>query len=281
MSNFNSRSDFLSYCTVRIESVLVDGNQSVGSGFFFNFCHTGNQCCPTLITNKHVIRGASSSTIVFTLADKEGNPIDSYSHKIIIQESEKAWKLHPDPEIDLCAMPIAQIIKSLNASGINVFYTALDASLVPNESQLRHFQTVEDVIMVGYPNGLWDQANNKPIFRRGITATHPNRDYLGKKQFLIDAACFPGSSGSPVFLVNEHGYVSDQGTHLGARRFLLLGILFAGPQHVVQGPVHFNTNSVAPFALTKIPNNLGIVIKWTALDYFEGLFREELKKLEQ
>lgn len=38
------------------------------------------------------------------------------------------------------------------------------------------------------------------FFRRGITATNINFDYNGKKEFVIDAACFPGSSGFPVFI---------------------------------------------------------------------------------
>ncbi len=44
--------------------------------------------------------------------------------------------------------------------------------------------------MIGYPNGIWDEANNMPIIRRGITATHPNFNYNGKPEFMIDAACF-------------------------------------------------------------------------------------------
>ena len=54
--------------------------------------------------------------------------------------------------------------------------------------------------MIGYPIGLIDEYNNKPIVRKGITATTYNIDYNGKKEFLIDIACFPGSSGSPIFI---------------------------------------------------------------------------------
>ena len=47
---------------------------------------------------------------------------------------------------------------------------------------------------------LIDEVNNKPVVRKGITATDIRLDYNGRKEFLIDAACFHGSSGSPVFL---------------------------------------------------------------------------------
>jgi len=65
--------------------------------------------------------------------------------------------------------------------------------------------------MVGYPVGIWDSANNMPVIRRGITATHPGKDYEGKSEFMIDAACFPGSSGSPVFLFNLGSYPQKAG----------------------------------------------------------------------
>jgi len=57
--------------------------------------------------------------------------------------------------------------------------------------------------MIGYPNGLWDHVNNLPLIRRGITASHPGVDYQiegqnGPGVTVIDMACFPDSSGSPV-----------------------------------------------------------------------------------
>ena len=60
---------------------------------------------------------------------------------------------------------------------------------------------VEDVLMIGYPNGLWDTTHNMPIIRRGTIATDIKLDYNEKKEFVIDAACFPGSSGSPVLFI--------------------------------------------------------------------------------
>lgn len=34
---------------------------------------------------------------------------------------------------------------------------------------------MEDVVMIGYPIGLSDTYNHKPIIRRGITASHPKK----------------------------------------------------------------------------------------------------------
>jgi hypothetical protein len=56
-----------------------------------------------------------------------------------------------------------------------------------------------EVWFVGYPENRFDTVNNLPILRRGYIASLPKIDFEGRKQFLIDAQVFPGSSGSPVF----------------------------------------------------------------------------------
>ena len=95
--------------------------------------------------------------------------------------------------------------------------------------------------MIGYPNGIWDATNNMPILRKGITATHPNIDYEGRLEFLIDAACFPGSSGSPVFLFNTNGWTNRDGSMSLGSRVKLLGVLSSGPQHTTTGEVRIVT----------------------------------------
>ena len=57
--------------------------------------------------------------------------------------------------------------------------------------------------MVGNPNGLYDTTNNFSLFRTAKTTTHPAIDYNGKKKALLDIACLPGSSGSPVSILDE------------------------------------------------------------------------------
>ncbi|MDL2255567.1 serine protease [Parabacteroides sp. OttesenSCG-928-K15] len=280
MAIYHSISDFISYSTIRIECRTSKGQTSTGTGFFFNFCKEGLAACPAIITNKHVIKDAVSCTLAFSLADNFGNPIDTLQHKVNIPDFQKPWKLHPNPNVDLCAMPIASIITILKRKGINPFYTALDDSFLPNESQKKEFQSMEDIVMVGYPNGIWDALNNKPIFRKGITATHPNIDYMGNKEFLIDAACFPGSSGSPVFIYNEIGYFDGKQFNFGKRRVLLLGVLYAGPQHFVKGEIQVEDRALTPVSVSSVPNNLGFVIKAENLLYFEELFKKELNELE-
>jgi len=117
------------------------------------------------------------------------------------------------------------------------FYINIDENLLPSEKLLGDLTALEEILMLGYPVGLWDTVNNMPIFRKGITATHPNLNYDGKDEFLIDAACYPGSSGSPVFLYNLGNYSNRQGGTVIGTRIALPGILYAGPQFSVEGEI--------------------------------------------
>ena len=130
---------------------------------------------------------------------------------------------------------------------------------------LSSVDAVEEIIMIGYPNGLWDSTNNMPIVRRGITATNISFDYNGKKEFLIDAACFPGSSGSPVLICNVGAYRDKQGNlNLGSSRVLFVGVLYAGPQLTVTGDIRIVSvpdSQQKAMSVAAIPNNLGYIIK--------------------
>ena len=96
---------------------------------------------------------------------------------------------------------------------------------IPTQAEIDQLGAVESVLMVGYPIGLWDSVNNKPIVRRGTTATHPAIEFSGRPEFLIDCACWPGSSGSPVVLYQEFASADRQGNiNMGGTKMKLLGV---------------------------------------------------------
>jgi hypothetical protein len=208
---------------------------------------------------------------LITRSNADGSPNLIHHETFKFEKFPTLWFPHPSKDIDLCVMPIGPIFEQARGSGFQLFFRALDKTLLPNTAELDDLSPVEDITMVGYPNGLWDRVHNMPIFRRGITATHPRLDWNGRPEFLIDAACFPGSSGSPVFLLNEGAYVTKSGLHLGGGRLKLLGVLYAGPQHTVEGQIKIVTVPTVdmPVAFSTIPNNLGMVIRATALSELE------------
>ena len=123
--------------------------------------------------------------------------------------------------------------------------------------------SIEDVIFIGYPNGLYDRTNLLPIARRGTTASPIGVDHEGLPAFLVDASVFPGSSGSPVFLIDRglrmlRSGAIQLGGH-GARRVLCLGVLVAVHTRSIEGKV---TEIPARVAVTfDEPIGLGVVYK--------------------
>lgn len=268
----------LSHSTIRIECDLSSGGTSTGTGFFFRFVERGDQYVPAIVTNKHVVEGSATGRFFFTLSNPDGSPAVGSMHEIVIPDFRKAWRDHPNPEVDLCAMPISTIIGETAKKGLKFFMTPLDLSLIPSEEDVDEMGGMERVVMVGYPNGIWDSVHNLPVFRSGVMATHYRYDWNGKREFLIDAACFPGSSGSPVLLLDIGMVQAKSGWKMGSSRIKLLGVLYAGPQHSASGDVQVvpvpTTNRIV--SRTSIPNNLGIIIKSAELRELDKVLEADL-----
>jgi hypothetical protein len=269
-------SEQLTYSTVRIECLLSDGAAGTGTGFFYKCLDEDGRHVPVIVTNKHVIANAREGRFHLTLRDNEGNPRTGEHHHISLDGFEQRWIHHPDPDVDMCVMPVNPLLQEADTAGHRFFYVPLDKTLIPSHTELEDLGALEDVIMIGYPNGIWDPVNNMPIIRRGVTATHPNLDYEGRKEFMIDAACFPGSSGSPVFLYNNGSWANrGGGMVMGGVRVKLLGLLYAGPQHTASGEVRIVTvpTQQRAIAISSIPNNLGLIIKSARLLEMDAVIR--------
>lgn len=263
----------LVHSTVRIETVLHDGRISTGTGFYMNFLQNGDQYYPVIVTNKHVVANASIGKFHLTLADTNGAPIPGSHHLFEIENFENQCIKHPDPKVDLAAFCIGPILNHMIQVGKPAFIVPLQTSLIPSDMERKSFSTMEDIIMIGYPNGIWDSTNNLPVIRKGITATHTDVKWNGNSEFLTDIASFPGSSGSPVFLANIGGYMDNKGnTYMGGHRIRLLGVHYAGAMHTASGKIEIVTTptSNVPIPITQIPNNIGVAIN-----------SREILKLEQ
>jgi hypothetical protein len=268
----------LQYVTVRIEVELNNGLTSTGTGFFFRLCERDKVHIPVVLTNTHVVAGGKTGKFRMTIAHDDNTPDNSKHLDIVIEDIEQRFICHPDPTIDLCALPIASLLMEAKKRNEKLFYIALDRSFIPTEQDESELTAVEDILMVGYPNGIWDSVNNLPVFRKGITATHPAKKYNGRDEFMIDAACFPGSSGSPVILYNIGSYAAKSGGTIIGSRIKFLGVLYAGPQHTASGEIQIiqvPTQNV-PVAISRIPNNLGNVIKAKRILDFDALFEKDI-----
>ena len=130
--------------------------------------------------------------------------------------SEFSKNFLSDCKQDLCAVwlnPLFTNLKQKNIGELDIVSLDYDDTDQyqdhPYPLEEREIPVTSQVTMVGYPSGLWDSKNNYPIVRQGNIATPPNVDFNGKEEFLIDIALYPGSSGSPVFLIDHISYIDQ------------------------------------------------------------------------
>lgn len=256
-------SEQMMFNTVRL--VARDG--SSGTGFFYNF-KVGEKIIPTIITNKHVVCNNPNETMTLYLHLKNGENESNENYEVKLSPN---WIFHSKKDICFCFVnPVFERVKQ--ETGKEVFYIANDDSILATKEILESLSALEELVMVGYPIGLWDEKNNFPIFRKGYTAAHPAIDFNESGIGLVDMACFPGSSGSPIYILNENGYRDKQGTFYLNGRTIFLGILYAGPQYDAQGDIVIkNIPTVQPKieTNTRVMTNLGYYIKASELEEFQ------------
>lgn len=254
----NSTTKKLLFNTVRVDTVLEDGSEGSGTAFIVSHNHV-NGTHVFIVTNRHLVENVLRGGLVFT-QKSNGQPIFGERFQLNIEDFSHAWFMHPDPEIDLAIIPLRPLEQAANQQGVELYYHSIDSRLVPDAMTLHSLDVLEEVFFIGYPSGVWDQVNLMPIVRRGTTATPIALEFEGRKEFLIDAAVFPGSSGSPVF-VNQ---LETPGmTRHANKKLIFAGIVTAvffreEANHLVPAPVPANNNGII---MGSEMIDLGLVIK--------------------
>lgn len=248
----------LLFNTVPIE-VHDSGGNLIGTGTSFALTHTfpeyGDELF--LVTNKHVVAGGHCGYLYFTTVEDGKPKIGTPFHIKHDPFFELSWHGHPSDDVDVAVMPISWMLDMIGQDGTSAFIKNITTSIIPSDAYVDGLDALEDVLFIGYPNGMFDKKNYTPILRVGTTATPLQLDWEGQSVFLIDASVFPGSSGSPVFYL-EHG-----GTGRRNATAKLLGIVAAvffrtstGEVELVPAPT-----TVVPIANFQEMIDLGVVFK--------------------
>jgi len=221
----------LFFVTLRVAGRSAEGDRWTGTGFIYAIPTVAGGQAHFLITNRHVLADASQVDLQFMSATADRKPDYGNAHHASIGLGGESWVGHPDEAVDVAAIPLGGVLNQMTADGGQLpFFRSLSPEHLLRPEGVGQYDALEEVTLIGYPNGLIDTHNLIPVARRGATATPIAIDYEGDPAFLIDAAVFEGSSGSPVFILPSAGYTARDGNFVvGGRSLVCLGVLASGP----------------------------------------------------
>lgn len=191
--------DQLHYTVTRITTHQYNDNKGIdrrilktATGFFY---HNLQNDLLFLVTNRHVVRDRNylPNVITITLHSDENDMTQNKEYLIHLYDKiTPIWRSPDHPEVDVVAIPID--LKDFASLDIKYISFASN-NLLPKDLQL---DVGEDVFIMGYPLGIYDEIHNLPVIRGGtISSAYPilwNR----RPYFLVDANLEEGTSGSPV-----------------------------------------------------------------------------------
>lgn len=271
----------LMYVTTRVECTKLNGDCCVATAFFCKLYVDKDRYVEVLVSNRHVFENLQEITLHISKLNEKEDEIDGFVNYRYVVKDRRFLILHPDSNVDLALLLVNGIFFDVYRQiGRKVYFKSVSSEQIANFSSDK-YDAVEEVLMVGYPNGIWDNVNNRPVIRRGITATDPKSNYLGKSEFLIDCACIEGSSGSPIFSVHKGVSVDKFGNVSvgGGQTIELLGIQYAIPIKNMYANIELVSSTVSkPVTHIQLPVNLGYIIKADRLKDFIPILKKMIEQ---
>ena len=229
------------------------GRQIQGTGFFYDelapqYPNTKGYYwreveATWIVTNRHVLlpkiegREIIPDTITFHVRKVVGKGIVWEPVILDVKEIKKRLKLHTDSEVDVAIFRVDDLLREHMKPG-NLYMTQSSVSEedLPENKNISA-EVADDVVIIGYPKGFYDEKNIFPIVKSGIIATRWGMNFNDMPVFLIDAKLFPGSSGS-VVVTKPISLVVAEGPMKGERetQFAFLGV-YSGEPFRQQEPI--------------------------------------------
>lgn len=232
---------------------IYDNTEYAGSGFFYHVYGDKNPENPQwtkiehscLVTNRHILLPRVKNNekipekLIFHLWRIEANKVNWFPVELDQDEIIKKTKLHSDPEVDIAVIELGSILQDIITKEPTIGEGPYKSSIItPISMSMEKFpgnnkinvEVSDDVLIIGYPRGVYDEHNIFPIVKSGIIASKWGAYFNGKPYFLIDAKLFPGSSGS-IVLSKPRDIIIDNGNVYTAKekQYSFLGIFSAEP----------------------------------------------------
>lgn len=201
-----------------------------------------------LITNKHVLNEINRVELILTFKDR----------RIKVVHIDLDDNIVKHPHYDICIVPFSKVYAKIKADDPFI-------GLIKEEGIITDFSPlnrIEDIYMIGYPKAIYNKTANLPIIQKGITATSLCDKYNDEEIFLMDIHSIGGSSGSPVFIVDENGDPRLIGINFG--NYLEKNIIYKNRNRLYHKKIA---------DIITIPTHLGKAVK-------SNILMEMLKKIE-
>lgn len=256
-------SERILFATVQLQCVKSDGVHR-GTGFIYGFHIQGDIYVNCIITNKHVIN--NSINIFVRFKRRIGRNLIHDAGKLTELNFEtSSFVNHPEPGVDLAAITLPNILTATLSDGSSIGFTAVNSDTIPKAEQIDNISAFQEVSMIGYPKGLSDDYHNLPIVRRGHLALPYKYNFKNRPEFVVDISAIYGSSGSPVFVINEGLFVDSRGLNSG-NRLILLGVLWGGEIMKSDGSTSRFEVPTSDSAIFGSPINIGYCVKSSEIE---------------
>ncbi len=248
----NAAQEKWQHTTIRIETRSQDDAYFSGTAFVYEYATPTSKIYPFLITTKQLIKHAREGRMTF-IQGQNGVPLIGEGYTLDVEHFSKLWFSHSDESLNIAIAPFMPFVQHLEGVDVSLYFASLKkADLVNAEASLN---VGDEVVYLGYPDDCWDRKTLSPVFRRGMVSTSPSALYQGFNQFLLDTTVLKGSSGSPVFCLDNSFNKASSG-RLNGR---LLGMLSNLPKVIDDG----KTETVSYDAALETP--MGVVINMDAV----------------
>ncbi len=181
--------------TVQIEQTLPDGERTIGTGFLISDPTPDGKPRTVLVTANHVFSRmpGRAAHIGYRLQGQDGAWTYDPQALVIRQGDTPLWRHHATRDV---AAIVVKAPAAFAKAAIPLAWLASD------DTFSRYGVGPGDEMMVlGYPQGLSANAAGFPILRSGRVASPVDSPRVSPT-FLLDFRVFPGNSGGPVFLAD-------------------------------------------------------------------------------
>jgi S1-C subfamily serine protease len=215
-----------------------------------------------LVTNRHVViqERQLASSITFRHRKIGANGFEWVPITLSGEDLKQRCSFHQDDDVDVAVVNVQDLMSKamypVPADEKAMAYSAVSEDDFPGANKIT-VEVGDDVLVVGYPRGFYDEFSKFPIVKSGIIASSWGMPFSGRPFFLIDAKLFPGSSGSvviskPIGFLVENKQILQHSS--GSKQFAFLGI-FSGEPFRQSRPIETDNFTI----ISKEGYNVGVV----------------------